>query len=350
MKYFYILSALFLLVSQNISAQLSIGFDKSFLGLHESDGTLSSDDIEHIKNTTTIFFYRPQDEAILAEMKQAFKSCWTISPLEFVRYDKAEEYKNKLNFTFISIVAVFYHSQSKSMSSGQIKDQDSQKFYLDFFFYKNEEKKGKKETVKKSFTWAVLDTGNLYPKESDNFFGITMFDLLSTNKDKTFILDLYEKAEIKNWNIPTLKAYLGIVNNALITKETRKFCNEDSDYRELQNLKNEELIISRDNFHLRISIFSKKDKNKLQMTDSEINDIMKDYPFPYKIVSAEEFNKLTINPTKKTYFLYQALNTNIFFIAESQTNKIIYSKCSFGLINLKNRLKELASVIKKKNK
>ena len=130
MKYFYILSAFFLLVSQNIYAQLSIGFDKSFLGLHESDGTLSSEDIEHIKSTTTIFFYRPQDEAILAEMKKAFQSCWTISPLEFVRYDKAEEYKNKLNFTFISIVAVFYHSQSKSMSSsGQIKDRDSQKFY-----------------------------------------------------------------------------------------------------------------------------------------------------------------------------------------------------------------------------
>ncbi len=252
---------------------------------------LSEEAIEKLRNSTTLFFYREEDD--VEELKSAIEDIWTISKIGFIPYSEIE------NISFINNSILIIEGFRRSG-----KYMDNTFIYLRLYM-NLVDKKGRE--FKETFARVEL------------FPSFKSLSGIRDQEEELAIDYIYSQAELRNWNPGFLRNYLKNVNDLLENGGERGLYDGQDDLPAVLRLENETLYIPD---------YVLKKMNKYTGDESEIMDpkeLMGDYPYNYKFLSATEIsNKIlagedfyyliyTKSSFEKYYTVYHSLDGEIIF-------------------------------------
>lgn len=150
---------------------------------------------------------------------------------------------------------------------------------------------------------------------------------------------LYNDRVLYNWGA----GYLKVVNDHLKDGHERGPFSENTDKKALAKLKTDTLYIP-DYVSIRYSPFTGAEQKK----PLDLEKLRKDYPYPFKLVSAEELNKDILSGQAKKYLVYVKSSTDKFIdVYDGQTGNLLYSRYIKISYNFKvKNLKDLSRAIK----
>jgi len=305
-------------ISINAFSQINIGQNDMNttkpIPFKESDITLLS-------KTTTLFVYRKGDESNIEEFKKSLTSVWDISTLEFISVEEYESNKYDQSYSFITISG-YNLSTSRGTYYGAQNTSTSTFVYLSLWLQNGDE----------TISYFRIE---LFP----SFKSITKMNSF-THKDKNKALEyMYGDAEIRNWNLGFIKNYLAFINKNLKEKKTQ-WMYESQVKPEIKKLKTNTLYIP-DYVLIEMKKMSGDESNKFSASD-----IMKGYPYDYKIVSNKELSELILESSEPIYYLIyvRSVTDKFVTIVNSETSEIIYSSYKPISYNFKN--KDIKNIVK----
>jgi hypothetical protein len=283
-------------------------------------GKFDQSQLDDLKKSKTLFIYRTHDKEYLDTFKNTLKNVWNYSDIEFISYDEFLSNKYDENYSFFSIGA--------RMELGDMNHSDS--FYSYLNLWKNID--GKK---------TLYCRINLFPTFEAFYVCKKNF-----SKEEVFLKYMYEEAEIHNWNIVYLKNALQFVNDKLSKSETYSLMNNVQD-KDLSPLKNDTLYIP-DYVLIKFDQYQINGSHESSRLNKE--DLLKDYPHPYRIVSINELSKIISNSAQPIYYLSCIRNPpgKYLTVINSRTGEFLYSVFStIGFNFSSSDFARLARLIKK---
>src|SRR6218665_2599204 len=94
------LTGLALLLSLNTSAQIQIGSNE--IATMNRAGSISKDDLNQLKKTTTLFTLPFKDYQQQEQFEAAIQSVWTISPFKIINPDELGKYIGQEGYSVFS--------------------------------------------------------------------------------------------------------------------------------------------------------------------------------------------------------------------------------------------------------
>jgi len=298
MKKQFILIVIFIFFTNFIRAQVNVGTMGENVTF--KPGKIDKSDLEILKTTKTIFVYQEADKPYLEEMKNQFLKVWTITPLEFISWDKIMEYKDYSKYSFLTINAVVDGEHNRLGIHGGFNEYGvfqedfsgkSTKFYLYLYQYPT----NKKGDIKGKNIFCRIE---LNPTEK------SAADIMNRDKDisadfKINVFELfYTQCVFKNWNTGFLKTYLKIVNDCLNDNKLFSYLKGETNVSELSKLKFDTLFVP----DYCIAVNKSDTVDKQHKTSLREIDLFKDYAFPYKILPTKEISDRILSGTV-TYYM-----------------------------------------------
>ena len=282
---------------------VQIFFGQINVGVNELNQLASrpfkQNELDLLKKSKTIFVYRECDKANLDFFKKTINEAWDYTELEFVSYDEFSSTNIDKNNSFFTIDGIH---KVKTSSSGMITE--STYFYLKLWMYDND----KELTFCQIYLYPTFDA---YRRANANLTG--------------FVDYLYKKAVLHNWNTIFLKNSLQFVNQKLTNSSVRPLYKNEVNLDSLSILKYDTLHI------IDYSLIKLNPKNGDESERHEITSLLSKYPYPYKLISIEEFIEKDLNTEKPLFYLsYVKNNANKFVsVFNSKTGDIL---CSFNSV------------------
>lgn len=289
--------------------------------------------ITKIKSGTTYIAMKDPSSDKVKEYVDAFKSNWTISKLEFIKYTEIEKFISPEN-SFLTIGG--YKTSNQFLKQYENGRQDGINYsnthlYLELWTCDEKFFKSKKE--KKEF-------GNSDKIQVARIELFTDFETLS-DPDKLFQSDYDGNGHIRNWGPGILKNYIQSLMSYLNKSERRSLYSEIFNEKEINNLKKEVLYVP----EYVLIIFNQFTGDETKKYDEK--NLFKHYKLKYKLISTDELNKNIIaDKTGFYYLIYIKSSTDKYIsIINSLTGEIIYSVYSPASYNIKPR--DLKKIYKK---
>ncbi|MEO6254952.1 MAG: hypothetical protein ABIO79_16695 [Ferruginibacter sp.] len=297
-----------LLSSQGLFAQVSIKASKEE----------AAEQLEKLKATTTVFFYKKSRNYSIDSIKQAVTSAWDLTPIIFEDIAKADKYTGNPKYSFFSIEGIAKTSRSTSISYTNTH------YYLVLRIFKEETKKGKIKTT-------PLCRLELFPNyatmeiATPPHYGNDVLD------GEEVVSELYDRGVFYNWSSITLKAMLGALTTELKNNERRWV---------YANVKSPDLteILSKDTLYIpqylliSYNAFSGKEKQKDE-------NILSEYKYKYRVCTDKELYQIfEVEKRGRLLFEYVKSSTDKFIsIYDLKEKKVIYKRYSPMSYNIKGK-------------
>jgi len=294
-----------------IFGQINVGSTEL---VHFNAGKFEQANLDKLKKTKTIFVYRTGDEEILESFKSSLEEGWDYTTLEFVSYKEYTANSYDQSYSFFTLSGVTTSTTT----------------YISTHIYLTLWMKDKYEKL----TFCRLE---LYP-DFPTYQMVTNED-----KEKVIMKNFYSTSIFHNWNTSYLKNALQFVNKKLSKSEEHWLFKSDS-YLGLSKLRNDTLYIPEYTL-IKFSKFTGDESNR-----HEVDDLLKKYPYPYKIISMDELSEKINNSTKPIYYLsYIKSSTDKYLnVLNGKNGDFLYSNYSPTSYNIKGKdFAKLAKSIKK---
>ncbi|MGV9002408.1 hypothetical protein [Flavobacterium sp.] len=303
--------AILLVANNKINAQISIA---------------NTDKVATIKNGTTYLAMKDPSAPQAAEYVAAAQKQWTFSTIKCISYKEVEQ-----NITptasFITIGGSMSDSNSTSANT-------ETRVYLEF--------------------WTTNGNFNYDPKKRRHFDQVDKISLATielfpdhltqANPSLLYKIEYDANGHLKNWTDGMFGNMLQMLCTSLSKAQNRE-------YKEPFNEQNLVSSLSSTTLYIPKYVLTKFVKNAADESNKQDEkELLRDYPYSYKIVSTEEINTLINDPQADIYYLLLIKSgTNRFVtITNSKTGLIIYSNFSPASQSLKPAdLKSLAKSIGK---
>jgi len=271
--------------------------------------TFSADIMDQLKATTSVFFYKKENELQLDSLKQAVTAGWDLTPLVFADLGNFSTYASDPKYSYFVIEGI------TTTVTSQTGSYTNTHYYLTLQLFKGVDKKGK-----------MLTNGlcriELYPNNSTLFSG-------PNRKKEDIVENLYRNGIFFNWSPVLLQAQLQTVESNLKNNLRPWLFQNTSD----ENLSS---LLSRDTLYVPKSLlmdfnkFSGKEKNKEQ-------NIFAAYPYKYRICTDSElFDIFETQKRGRFLFEYVKSSTDKFVsIYDVKAKKLVYKKYTPVSYNLK---------------
>ena len=292
-------------------------------------------EIEKIKSGTTYIAMKDPNSEKIKEYINVFKSNWTISKFEFIKYSEIAKYLSPEN-SFLTIGGYETNTQfTKLYENGSRKNginYSNTHLYLELWTC--DEKYFQSKKKKKEF-------GNSNKIQVARIELFTDFESLA-DPDKLFQSDYDGNGHIRNWGPGILKNQIQSLTSYLNKNEIRTLYSGIFNAKELKNLKKEVLYVP----EYTLTKFNKFTGDETKKHDEK--DMFEDYQLKYKLISTDELNqKILTDKTPFYYLIYIKSSTDKYIsVINSATGEIIYSTYSPVSYNIKSGdLKDLQKKI-----
>lgn len=322
------IAGLALFLSLNTSAQIQIGSNE--IASMNRAGSISKDDLNRLKKTTTIFTLPFKDYQQQEQFEAVIQSVWTISPFKIIKPDELGKYLDQEGYSVFSFGG-FMISRGGSAPSAT-------NMHLAYDLWLPQVKKN--GNINKQYFARIL----IYP-DNETFF--TAMNNINKRKDDfnaKMISFIYNDAVIYNWSAGLLKGYLKKVNEHLANNDERGPFSEETNKQALSQLKNDTLYVP-DYVHTKFNMFTGAEKEAEDAGDDEIK---KAYPYPVKMVTKPQLDKMILDKNKPIkYLVYVKSSTDKYInVYDSGTGDLLYARYVKLSYNFKNKdLGRLAKVI-----
>ena len=282
-------------------------------------------EINKIKNGTTYIAMKDPNSETVKEYVNVFKSNWTISKIEFIKYSEIEKFISPEN-SFLTIGGYETNVQFTTLyENGSRKNginYSNTHLYLELWTC--DEKYFQSKKKKKKF-------GNSDKIQVARIELFTDFETLS-DPDKLFQSDYDGNGHIRNWGPGILKNYIQSLMSYLNKGENHSLYSGILNSKEMKNLKKEVLYVP----EYILTKFNKFTGDETKKHDEK--DIFDDYKLKYKLISTNELNQKILEGKESFYYLiYIKSSTDKYIsVVNSLTGEIIYSKYTPVSYNIKS--------------
>lgn len=291
------------------NAQFNIGYDK--YNRYRKISSIEDEQLELLKKTTTVFVLPDKDSQNVASFEQAIKSVWSITPFLIAKASEIPVYSNKKQY---SIFKFRHWKQSVRVSNGPKSTGASvTSVYLAYELWITD---GTGDT--RSHVIAGVE---LYP-ESELFGKIytgSTTDELSARPERT-TTKMLKDYTIYNWGPGFLKGYLKSLQDAIVNQKRRDPMYGVSENDRLISLKTDTLYVP-DYVSIKYNPFTIEENE----TDMEDESLSQAYPYPVKLVSAEELNKLILTQPIKYLVFTKSSSAKIINVYDSKDGALLYA-------------------------
>lgn len=301
---------LFLFLSVSAYSQIVVGEYKMF---DESPDKNKPETIALLKTKKTLFVLPPTFSP--KEYASVISEVWDITPYEIVwetSYKEMAEHERKAaydekNYSFFKLTSLKY---TRTTKSGSTVDYLFNTLDLSVYEYKKTDKKGK--DIFEGYKLAtVFFSPNIEQRQRD----------VASVNPRLFL----------NFDLGYLKTYLKIVNDQLKSNGYTNCYDDFYNKESIKSLKTKKLYIP-ESVGVKYNAFSRTEGKK-----REESELLKDYKFPYEIVTEEKLNEL-ITDGEEIYFLnYVQVNGNkLISVINSKTGEIVYNSKTGLSYNIKD--------------
>lgn len=288
----------------------------------------TNEEMEHLKNTTTLFLLRMEDLDRKSEFEKAIRSGWDFTEIKVIGHEELGNYKGKSYSYF------FLEGYNKSYNS-EFMDQPGQTYNAPqlYLTLKSSMSKVNKEgkSFRKEINYCRIE---LFPDTKTAFI---VTNLASKDLTPYCPVMLYTRGIIRNWTPGMMTVYLKDVQ-ANLEKSKRAFLQvsiKEDDV--IENLKNHTLYVPK--YALTKCDKYTGDENKMHST----NSLFKRYTHDYEIVEAEELSR-KIEAGQVDYVLDYVRSSGTKYVRIfSLSHGKIYQECKVPSYNLKP--KDLGSIL-----
>ncbi|MEX0967189.1 MAG: hypothetical protein WD077_08115 [Bacteroidia bacterium] len=253
-------------------------------------------DKDQLKGGTTYVLMNDPEAPASQPFIAIYKKYWTLSPIDFIRYDEIINYMEPNN-TFLGLQ---WYATSSELSG-------STHLYLSL--WKPEDQNLNKKPRK------IADI------EVQELAHIEIFPdrhLLINNTD-VFKMEYHGEDHLRNWGPGFLKNQLQMLTKYLEIGEERKLYEETSNAEALKELKGQTLYIPEYSL-LKWGSFSGTERKRSE------SELMGKYEYNYKVLSNEDLNEMILNSDQSFYYLVYVKGSTDKFVTviNSGNGEIIY--------------------------
>jgi hypothetical protein len=279
-------------------------------------------EIEKIKNGTTFIVMKdPYSEKVI-EFINAFKSSWTISKLEFIKY---EDIQKKMSFQNSFLTFEHYTKTSSDMNNSSVSSTVTH-LYLQLWtcdpeYFKKEQ--------------GIMQLQNLPKIEVARIELFTDVYLL-INPDLIYVYNFNMDGHIYNWGPGIVKNYIQTLMIYLNKNDKRWLYSGIKDKQQLKKLKTDSLYVP----HYFMLKYKKMDESRRHKE----RKLFKHYKNKYVILSDSSLNEKILNSEEAFYYLLyvRSFMDKFICVMNSKTGEMIYSRYTGMSMNAKSKdLKKL---------
>jgi hypothetical protein len=265
-------------------------------------------EIDLLKNSTTLFLLRQQDMKQRAKFEKAINEAWDFTPVRVIGY---EELENVAPGRY----SVFTMAGYNTAVSGRTIAYNIPHLYLTLSI-RTFDKEGE---VDQSIDYCRIEL----------FMDAYTGNVVTSNDPDQVIDMLYARSTIKNWTPGMLTLYLKEVQQNL-ERSRREWLYQDTEKEQaLTGLKRDTLFAP----HYVLTKYNKFTGSEAEQIEAE--DLFKKYPYPYKVVYDDELSELILAGKARYVFDYVRSTTDNFIrVYDTQKGKI-YQKYEPKEYNLK---------------
>jgi len=271
-------------------------------------------EITKIKSGTTYIAMKDPNSEKVKEYVNAFKSNWTISKIEFIKYSEIEKFISPEN-SFLTIGGYETNTQFIKLyeNGSRTNGINYSNTHLYLELWTCDEKYFQSKKKKKEF-------GNNDKIQVARIELFTDFETLS-DPDKLFQSDYDGNGHIRNWGPGILKNYIQSLMSYLNKSENRTLYSGIFNANAMKNLKKEVLYVP----EYVLTKFNKFTGDETKKHNEK--EIFEDYKLEYKLISVDELNqKILADKTVFYYLIYIKSSTDKYMsVINSLTGEIIYS-------------------------
>lgn len=282
-----------------------------------SERVFSDDELELLKETTTLFVLRNDDNR--ERFEKMLDSVWDITNIEIIRYDEIRDY-DKFQYSFFLLEGISTHTQFDTFEDAGIISNSS--FYINTHFY----------LTLKRFYSTVNGDGIPETKEI-NYCRIELFPDYPTIESFSGSLypkisDLYKRGELKNWSPGMLKLYLMDLRAQLIESKREFLFEEINNPTLLKEIENDTLFIP----DYILNIFNATTGAEDKKHNSK--ELFEACPFPYLVIDRDSISsKIMQNEIRYVLDYVKSSTDNFIRIYDLEQGKIYqrYKKVSYNI-------------------
>jgi hypothetical protein len=309
------------------SAQIQVGSHE--IAAMNNAGKLTDSYLEELKNTTTVFVLQDSDFNNLSDWDAAIKSVWTITPFKIVRNSERRQFVGK-KYSYFTFGGFVREVQGKTITTKHV--------HITYDLWKTDYNKSGEASKHPDYYSRIM----IYPENAIMMQAMRAKDSKELTSKMNAVL--YKSGTIYNWSPYMLKGYLKVINDKLLAGETRGPFNEEDNDDALKALQKDTLYVP-DYVSLKFSALT-----GAEHTDEEADEeLQKSYPYPVKVVSKEEINKIISTSSRPIHYLVfiKSSSDKYVNVYESGSGKLLYARYSPLSYNFKNKdLSKLAKNIR----
>ena len=296
--------------------------------LRMSERTFTAEEINALKNTTTVFVLLDGVADQREKFVQAIESTWTFTPIRVISYEDLPNYRGEA-YSYFMINGYNKTVTRTNTADGRSSSTDYYHAYLGLsLIEQGKDKKGRPKIKETAFCREELF---IPPSQMLMYGGGNSLDVL------------YSKAEFKNWSPGMIKLYLADIQRNLERNYRAWMYATLADNAELANLANETLFIP-EYALVKLGKFSGKEEQR----DVASSGLLEKYPYKYKVVSTEELSDAILSGEAKYVFDYVRANGDQITRVYSVEKGKIYQAYEGGSYNLK--AKDFSAIAKRAQK
>ncbi len=282
----------------NAIAQINVGSRKVPM---YGAGEIEKEEMDKLKASKTIFFYRDADAANVAMWESLIKKYWTFTEISLAPYSTKDEYEfdgETSFFVFDGAVQLVNYKKCLDIFL---------KLYLPFT-----EEDEDDEDNERNFIYCRIDlmpSEAAYKKVVDAGGGKRVSTIYAT-----------KVGELYNWTPGIMANSLHFVQTILEENETRMITKSDDENVEILSLKEGTLYLPD---YLQIEY---GEDNGARISESELTE---DYPYAYDFITADELDNLITSSTEPFYYMTyvrSGVGAKYISIFNGQTGMMVYSK------------------------
>ncbi len=296
----YLLLLLFILsIANNAKCQIAIS---------------NPSEIEKIKRGTTFIAMNDTTSERVKAYIEVFKRYWTVSKIQFIKYQEIEKYLSPEN-SFLTIGGYVTTTQFITLyrNGGQKNGISFENTHLYLELWTCDDKYFRNKQKKREFG----DKDKIQVARIELY---TDFETLM-DPDKIFQSNFDGDGHIHNWGPGILKNYVQSLMSFLSQGEEFSLYSGMMNSAVMKNLKSEVLYIP----DYVLTKFNKFSGDETKKHDEK--ELFEDYELKYKIISIDELNEKILNGTEAFYYLIyiKSCTDKYVSVVNSSTGELIYS-------------------------
>lgn len=329
-KLYFILSVFFLFGFNKVNSIQSPGLVDVDYCL--KDKNYSSEFIQKFKASTLVYFYSKLDEKnpeYLTYLKNYLPKVWTITPVIFAPDDEISKYINDDNYSCVTNQETIINTVSEPFNNANYRPRSTNYLFnkkLSFPFG---------NTKKGQTTFETLMYSRLMPRDKSTVITADLF----TQK---FTVVEPEQDTYYNYSPISICTQLQIICNNLLTKNMRSgYYTSVADGSLGQ-------VIYKDTLYIPDYLLIKR-KSLMNLKKEDNQEVMKNYPYKYKVCNVQELNKIFIEEKRGRLIADYISIPNDFLsfnIYDTKQGKLLYSQAVNSPMHFMLTEKDLKKMLK----